>query len=383
MVFWGLEIKPGKPTPYVPPPEQLKLRVSQATLGEKVKPNERVCVKCHTSEGEDFLLCSLTAGRQECCFLDLVFSGYAEFSVTGSSTVHLTGYLMPEFEGGPEEDEEDSEDDMMMMDGDMGDMGDDSDDDSDEEEDHTLQCHDSRGRCKKSCVVIEEIPDDDVAKSKKGASTPKNVKMVKGLIESKEEEDDEDDEDDDDESEEEAPPKPQSKKKAAGQPLSQQKRKFDEPPSKAAPEFKKGKQTETPTQTPSKSPGLDPSKASGTPTRPHVKMFPNGLEVHTVQMGKPGGKEALPGKNVVMNYTGKLKANGKVFDSTKGKKPFTFRLGVGDVIKGWDVGVKGMRVGDKRTLVIPPDMGYGRQGVRGAIPPNATLEFDVELVAVK
>jgi FK506-binding nuclear protein len=72
-----------------------------------------------------------------------------------------------------------------------------------------------------------------------------------------------------------------------------------------------------------------------------------------------------------------------VFDSTKGKKAFEFRLGVGEVIKGWDVGVKGMRVGDKRQLVIPPSMGYGREGVRGAIPPNATLVFDIELVDVK
>ena len=72
-----------------------------------------------------------------------------------------------------------------------------------------------------------------------------------------------------------------------------------------------------------------------------------------------------------------------MFDTTNGKKPFSFRLGVGEVIKGWDVGVAGMRVGDKRKLVIPPQMAYGSSGVRGAIPPNATLVFDVELVDVK
>lgn len=108
-----------------------------------------------------------------------------------------------------------------------------------------------------------------------------------------------------------------------------------------------------------------------------------------------------------MKYIGRLKSNGKVFDATKGA-PFTFRLGIGEVIKGWDIGIKNMRVGDKRRLVrsrncccvqalrllftqnmaavlpqiIPPDLGYGARGAPGAIPPNAWLEFDVELVNV-
>jgi FK506-binding nuclear protein len=77
-----------------------------------------------------------------------------------------------------------------------------------------------------------------------------------------------------------------------------------------------------------------------------------------------------------MKYVGRLKSNGKVFDASKGA-PFTFRLGVGEVIKGWDIGVKGMRVGDKRKLIIPPDMAYGKKGAPGAIPPNAWLEFDI------
>lgn len=82
-------------------------------------------------------------------------------------------------------------------------------------------------------------------------------------------------------------------------------------------------------------------------------------------MGPPEGKAAVMGKRVQMKYVGKLASNGKVFDSTKGA-PFTFRLGVGEVIKGWDLGVKGMRVGDRRTLTIPPELGYGKKGVPGA-----------------
>ncbi|RVX08364.1 Peptidyl-prolyl cis-trans isomerase FKBP53 [Vitis vinifera] len=85
---------------------------------------------------------------------------------------------------------------------------------------------------------------------------------------------------------------------------------------------------------------------------------------------------------VSVHYIGNLKKNGKIFDSNVGRAPFKFRLGVGQVIKGWDVGVNGMRVGDKRRLTIPPSMGYGDQGAGKTIPPNSWLVFDVELVAV-
>ncbi|KAJ0981163.1 hypothetical protein J5N97_009418 [Dioscorea zingiberensis] len=98
-------------------------------------------------------------------------------------------------------------------------------------------------------------------------------------------------------------------------------------------------------------------------------------------MGQPDGKRASPGTKVSVQYIGRLK-NGKIFDSSVGGKPFKFRLGVGQVIKGWDVGINGMRVGDKRKLTIPPSMGYGNKNV-GKIPANSWLVFDVELVNVQ
>ena len=110
------------------------------------------------------------------------------------------------------------------------------------------------------------------------------------------------------------------------------------------------------------------------------------LKTDTV-VGK--GREALAGKTVVVNYTGWLhdpkaeKQRGKQFDSSIGRGPFSFPLGAGRVIRGWDEGVAGMKVGGKRTLVIPPEMGYGARGAGGVIPPNATLLFDVELLEVK
>ncbi|CAI9774089.1 unnamed protein product [Fraxinus pennsylvanica] len=88
-----------------------------------------------------------------------------------------------------------------------------------------------------------------------------------------------------------------------------------------------------------------------------VRTYPNGLVIEELTMGKPDGKRASPGKKVSVHYIGKLKKNGKIFDSNIGRAPFKFRLGIGQVIKGWDVGVNGMRIGDKRKLTIPPAMG--------------------------
>jgi len=95
-----------------------------------------------------------------------------------------------------------------------------------------------------------------------------------------------------------------------------------------------------------------------------------------------GGAEAVAGKTVSVHYTGKL-TDGTKFDSSLDRgDPFSFRLGAGQVIKGWDQGVAGMKVGGKRLLTIPPELGYGQRGFPGAIPPNSTLVFEVELLGV-
>ena len=100
------------------------------------------------------------------------------------------------------------------------------------------------------------------------------------------------------------------------------------------------------------------------------------------------GKEAVAGKTAVVEYTGWLyepaapAQHGAQFDSSRGRAPFSFQLGAGQVIKGWDDGVQGMKVGGKRTLIVPASMGYGDNGA-GPIPPNATLVFDVELLDVR
>jgi len=95
------------------------------------------------------------------------------------------------------------------------------------------------------------------------------------------------------------------------------------------------------------------------------------------------GPECKPGNMVGMYYEGRLKSNKKKFDGLKEGKPFKFKLGAGQVIKGWDLGVLGMKVGGKRKLTIPPKLAYGASGAPPDIPPNSALVFDIECKFVK
>ncbi len=122
-----------------------------------------------------------------------------------------------------------------------------------------------------------------------------------------------------------------------------------------------------------------------------IKMESRGMnELIKTDVKSGDGAVAKAGQTVIVHYTGWLydaataDHKGKKFDSSRDRnEPFAFQLGVGQVIKGWDQGVDGMKVGGQRTLIIPAEMGYGARGAGGVIPPNATLLFDVELLGVR
>jgi peptidylprolyl isomerase len=112
-----------------------------------------------------------------------------------------------------------------------------------------------------------------------------------------------------------------------------------------------------------------------------VVTTPSGLQYEDIKVGD--GAQPKAGQTVIVHYTGTL-TDGTKFDSSRDRgQPFSFRLGAGEVIKGWDEGLSTMKVGGQRKLTIPPDLGYGARGAGGVIPPNATLVFDVELLDVK
>ena len=112
---------------------------------------------------------------------------------------------------------------------------------------------------------------------------------------------------------------------------------------------------------------------------------PSGLKIEDTKVGD--GASPTTGQTCIMHYTGWLYQNGQKgskFDSSVDRgEPFEFPIGTGRVIKGWDEGVASMKVGGKRTLIIPPELGYGARGAGGVIPPNATLIFEVELLGIR
>ncbi|GJR74184.1 peptidyl-prolyl cis-trans isomerase FKBP53 [Tanacetum coccineum] len=438
MAFWGVKIKPGKPHVHQFDDELGRLHVSQATLGA-TKSKEKAIVVVNVGDKKPIFLCSLLPRKMETCSINIEFEEYdvVTFSVEGPHSVHLSGFYYGEKPDSEyEEDESDSED--GSFDAAEIDSGDDSDFSFVDEDDLTDSEMDMLpSRVPNSGVKIEEIVDDEKPdelpvteqskKKNKQGSDNDDGSQKQTVLKSSDSVPVLESEDEDgfpisstanekgkrkkevDESDKSAKRK---KDDSVTTDLSSQPVKVEEPTSEKKSKKKKNKkakdaaeggnndingaakkeqanQEQTPDTVSAKKKNKQQENTSGgksseaKPAKPsQVRTFPNGLVIEELQMGKPNGKRADKGKKISMRYIGKLKKNGKIFDSNIGKAPFKFRLGVGQVIAGWDVGVKGMRVGDKRRLTIPPAMGYGARGAGSDIPPNAWLEFEVELVDV-
>lgn len=439
MTFWGVEVKPGRPISFNAEDLNGKLILTQATLGTG-SATKKSTLQVNVGDKSPVFICTLLPDKSECCSLNLELDedDDVKFSVVGPTSIHLCGFVQRDL--GDDYDSDSYGEDIAETESESSDY-----DSEDEYEDGFINDVDDTmfppSPVRNSGVVIEEIVDDEKAandnggtkktKKKKHLANSDNDNKAEQQIVVKEntgslvlESEDEDgfpvssshkkenseanttgitaegkkkkkkDEVKDDDKSASLKRKVDAIKpgdelksdaiETANGDASENKKKKQKKKKKAKTEkdeevsnIKEDASTE---DKQIRKTDKEPKQSKAKPAK--VRTYPNGLVIEELAMGKPDGKRASRGSKVSVHYTGKLQKNGKQFDSNVGRKPFKFRLGIGAVIKGWDVGVEGMRVGDKRRLTIPPGMGYGASGAPPQIPPNAWLVFDVELVDV-
>ncbi|KAJ3099075.1 peptidylprolyl isomerase fpr4 [Phlyctochytrium planicorne] len=323
--FWGLICESDNTYSQL---VESTFRLTNVALDPSTTTKERVSLSVQVSNNE-FIIANLLPGKVEQQSLDLVFTEGEEitFTVNGDATLHLTGnhVIDDDFDEDDDDDEEIEFDEDGNPIGDLWEDGDEDDDEDDEDEEDDEEDEDDADEAE----ILAAL--NNANKRKTIAVEGKPVKKAR-IVEI-------------DESEEPVPEKkqpPKTPKKAAAKP--------------------------------EKEPEPEP-KDSG-----KAKTLPSGLTIEDINVGN--GAKAKNGKKVKVRYVGRL-TNGKVFDSnTSGGKPFVFKLGGGEVIKGWDLGVQGMNVGGTRKLTIPAKLAYGARGAPPDIPPNSTLIFEVKLLEV-
>ncbi|KAJ3679622.1 hypothetical protein LUZ60_017633 [Juncus effusus] len=417
MAFWGVEVKPGNRYTHLYDQTRGRLRITQAVLGnplgssaaKSVKPTLRTVVQCNYDKSSPVLVCALTAGSNESSHMELEFEEQNEvvFSVLGQRSVHLTGYFVggKKFVGGGEDSEDtngediaDTESEGLGADEDdsyESDFIDDDDIIDDAPSSPLLQTSEEEepwkrraAKRKKRQVIIEseeeeenEFPKDE----QKGKDNKRKSDEQKGK-DNKRKSDEQKGKDNKRKSDEEQERGVSKSKKVDKKENSVEESKKDKTVESVGENGRSENSTQS--QREEKKKKKKKSKISKKETEKdekkqpkRIETFPNGLIIEEISTGRPDGQIANPGCKVYVNYVGKLQ-NGTVFDSNAGEKPFKFHLGKGQVITGWDLGINGMRVGDKRRLTIPPTLGYGDKEME-KVPKNSWLDFEVEIVKVK
>lgn len=430
-IFWGLICKPGK---RYETEVQEAFRMTKACIDpSSCKEGKVTSLMVECDNGEEFIIANLSL-KSFNESLDIAFNEGEKicFKVEGTATVHLTGNLLEDSPPGDMYDMETDSDDVeeseveeeavepsqkrkkdlvngvgkakkakkeegdTTVDTTLGDLDDtenfaeeeDSDDDDDDEEDDSEDEDTSMADTTAATEGSDDSEDDDdeeeekepevkkvVAVTPKGDKKPEKVEKTPKPAEKKRNQEVKTPKQDNNAQKEGAVPKtPKETKtpKAEGKTPKQeaktpkQEAKTPKVEAKIPKEAGKTPQTAKEVQTPGKTP---------------KKTLKGGIQVEDVKEGS--GPECKPGNMVGMYYEGRLKSNNKKFDGLKDGKPFKFKLGSGQVIKGWDLGVLGMKVGGKRKLIIPPQLGFGSAGAPPDIPPNSTLVFDIECKFVK
>jgi len=406
--FWGMIVESGKK--YTQTVEQ-DFSLTMACLENKTDKSNQFVQLMLQYDNTDFLLCTLQHGKLLQQPLDMSYALGEEltFSINGPGMVHLTGYLLdnpeeeqddydmdPDFDGEAEDVSDEDEPELVpagnkrrgeeikadiakklkMLNGDYGDESGSDDDEADSEEDIDDEDEEEE----------EDFSDDFEGNSFMDAEA-------------------DDSEEESEEEEEEAAVETPSKKKNNAEkktPKSSPKEEKKTPvPAKeegdADPEAKKKKKKKKKNKKeriegtvgivpPPKQNGVKPEEKSVNAdakspksSLPKKRVAPGGTLIEELKVGH--GPEAKGGKMCGMFYAGTLQKTGKRFDSCLHGKPFKFRLGKGEVIKGWDAGVQGMKVGGKRRLTVPANQGYGNRKM-DVIPAHSTLVFEVELKSV-
>nr|ACO10974.1 46 kDa FK506-binding nuclear protein [Caligus rogercresseyi] len=372
--FWGVVLQPEK---IYEQTVESSFHVSMAAIEASSMGSKATSVFVEAG-GDEYLICNLNSSSLN-VHLDLNFIEGEKigFRSIGSGTIHLTGYLLSD-SGNP-----------------FGDEFDDSDEESEEEEVPILVNGKGKRKSEDSSSNSPGVPSK---KSKKELALARANKVLEeyaakkklqevngdedddtsddGILdftenyaeeedsEDSDEDKEEDSDDEDDEMEVSPPPKKTPEKESTKKQKPQ------------TPKSEKVKEPVTPKSGKLKEPVTPNSSAKKDAKKSPKPYFKNGIQCEELRMGS--GPDVKKGKVIGMYYDGRLKSNNKRFDATLTGKPFKFRLGVGEVIKGWDLGLEGMKVGGKRRITVPPKMAYGARGAPPDIPANAALVFEVE-----